>query len=167
MLRSTLVIVSYFLLFKTSAAINACPNSDTVSTGSQGIRYRVCPGTDLVGPTEKLNRGVRSARACAQLCNESLDCFKAVYDTKTRQCHFKATAGLKWQANTQFDVIQAEQINIARCPYAETTYKSGDVCATINNLCLVLISCTEFFQDLSRYRRSRCNCADHQKRHFH
>jgi galactose oxidase len=167
MLHSTLVIVSYFLLFQTSAAINACPNTDTVYTGSQGIRYRVCTGTDLVGPTEKLNRGVRSARACAQLCDESLDCFKAVYDTKMRQCHFKATTGLKWQANTQFDVIQAEQINIARCPSAETTYKSGDVSATINSSRLILTEYTEFVQDLSRYRPSWCNCAGYQKCHFH
>lgn len=132
MLRSnTLVIVSCFLLFQTSAAINACPNTDTVFTGTQGVRYRICPGSDLVGRTEKLIPKIASTAACGQLCDKSLDCFKAVYDTQTKDCHFKATAGLKWQASGRFDVIQAEQINIARCPYDETTYKNSGVSLTM------------------------------------
>ncbi|KAL6703430.1 hypothetical protein ACN47E_009689 [Coniothyrium glycines] len=55
-----------------------------------------------------------------------MDCFKAVYDTQTRDCHIKARAGLNWVDNTRFDVIQAEQINIAKCPYNETTYTNNN-----------------------------------------
>ncbi|KAJ4371918.1 hypothetical protein N0V86_008472 [Didymella sp. IMI 355093] len=56
------------------------------------------------------------------LCDKALNCFKAVYDTQTRDCHIKGTGDLDWQPNGRFDVIQAEQINIARCPYPETSY---------------------------------------------
>ncbi|KAJ8111269.1 hypothetical protein OPT61_g6097 [Boeremia exigua] len=116
-----LVLLSISLLLKTSAAINACPVTDTVFTGTQGIRYRVCPDTDLVGASQGYTPNIASTTACAQLCDRALNCFKAVYDTQTRNCHIKATAGLQWQPNGRFDVIQAEQINIARCPYTETT----------------------------------------------
>ena len=128
MLRiNAIAILSTFLLFETSAAINACPVTDTVFTGTQGIRYRVCPNTDLIGKSQVVTPRVASTAACAQLCDRSLDCFKAVYDTKTKDCHFKANAGLNWQPNERFDVIQAEQINIARCPYTETAYRNNGV----------------------------------------
>jgi galactose oxidase len=56
-----------------------------------------------------------------------LNCFKAVFDTQSKGCHIKANAGLKWQPNGRFDVIQAEQINIAKCPYTETAYTNNGV----------------------------------------
>jgi galactose oxidase len=121
-------LLSAVILFKTTHGINACPTADTVFTGTGGIRYRICPDTDLVGPTLSLTPTVASVTACAQLCDRSMSCFKAVYDTKTKDCHFKALAGLKWAANVRYDVVQAEQINIARCPYAETTYTNNGVC---------------------------------------
>lgn len=127
---NTFVVISTFLLFRTSAAINACPVTDTVFTGTQGIRYRVCPDTDLVGPSQAVTPNVASTTACAQLCDRALNCFKAVYDTQTRACHIKATAGLEWLPNGRFDVIQAEQINIAKCPYSETTYTNNAVSFT-------------------------------------
>lgn len=70
---------------------------------------------------------VASVTACAQLCDQNMSCFKAVYDTQTQNCHFKEFVGLNWVADARFDVIQAEQINIARCPYAETTYTVNGV----------------------------------------
>lgn len=124
---NALALISTFLLFRTSAAINACPVTDTVFTGIQGIRYRVCPDTDLIGPSQSVTPNVASNTACAQLCDKALNCFKAVYDTQTRDCHIKATAGLDWQPNGRFDVIQAEQINIAKCPFAEETYTNNGV----------------------------------------
>jgi galactose oxidase len=124
---NAILVVSAFLLFKGSAAINACPVTDTVFTGTQGIRYRVCPGTDLIGDSQNITPNVASTTACAQLCDKALNCFKAVYDTQTKSCHIKATAGLNWQPNQRFEVIQAEQINIAKCPYAETTYANNGV----------------------------------------
>lgn len=139
MLRSTtLALISSFILFQSSEAINACPGTDTVYTGKQGIRYRICPGTDYTGPSLKVTPKIASTQACAQLCDTSLDCFKGVYDTQTKDCHLKATAGIKWQANARFDVIQAEQINIARCPYDEASYKNSAVSLTVTRYLVVL-----------------------------
>ena len=108
-------------------AINACPTNDTVYTGAEEIRYRICPGTDLTGNSNLVTPNVTSVLACAQLCDQNLGCFKAVYDTQTNNCHFKALTGLTWTPDARFDVIQAEQINIARCPYNETTYTNNGV----------------------------------------
>lgn len=114
-------------LFNTAYATNACPVEETVFTGAGGIRYRICPDTDLVGRSGLVTQNVASVTACAQLCDRAMDCFKAVYDTQTRACHFKGLGLLTWSANPRFEVIQAEQVNIACCPYPETTYTSGGV----------------------------------------
>jgi galactose oxidase len=133
MMHLTLIqLLTAVTLFKTAHSINACPTADYVHTGASGIRYRVCPDTDLVGPTLSLTRNILNVGRCAQLCDKSMDCFKAVYDTKTRDCHFKALAGLNWAANQRYDVVQAEQINIARCPYAETKIASNGVSCTFS-----------------------------------
>lgn len=108
MLRSNAItLVFTLLLFQTSAAINACPVTDTGFTGTEGIRYRLCPDTDLIGDSQAVTPNVASTTAYAQLCDRALNCFKAVYDTQTRDCHIKANAGLNWQPNGRFDVIQA------------------------------------------------------------
>jgi galactose oxidase len=114
-------------LFQAAHSLNACPGADTVFTGAKGIRYRVCPDTDLVGQSTSVIPNVASVTACAKCCDESMGCFKAVYDTTNRDCHFKGLKTLNWVESARFDVIQAEQVNIARCPDAETTYKSGSV----------------------------------------
>lgn len=114
-------------LFDAAHALNGCPTADTVFTGTQGIRYRVCLDTDLVGDTQSITANVASTTACAQACDQNINCFKAVYDTQTRDCHIKANGNLNWVDNARFDVIQAEQVNIARCPYTETTYTGGGV----------------------------------------
>ena len=125
--QTLLAVLSASVLFQFTNALNACPDADTVFTGTEGIRYRVCPGTDLVGPTASVKPRVASVTACAKLCDKSMDCFKAVYDTKTKACHFKEIAGLEWVASDRFQVIQAEQINIARCPANEWTYHRNRV----------------------------------------
>ncbi|RMZ68166.1 kelch domain-containing [Pyrenophora seminiperda CCB06] len=122
LLHKQLAVLSASLLFQFTYGFNACPGTDTVFTGSEGIRYRICPGTDLTGKTASVKPKIASVQACAQLCDASIDCFKAVYDTRTKDCHFKETTGLAWVANTRFQVIQAEQVNIARCPANEWTY---------------------------------------------
>jgi galactose oxidase len=114
-------------LFQVAHSLNACPVADTVFTGTGGIRYRICPDTDFVGKSTSVTQNVASVTACAQLCDRSTNCFKAVYDTTTRACHFKALTQLTWAENDRFDVIQAEQVNIARCPSTETKYTNGDV----------------------------------------
>ncbi|EMD67185.1 hypothetical protein GGP41_007105 [Bipolaris sorokiniana] len=120
--QTLLAVLSAAILFQSTNALNACPGTDTVFTGTQGIRYRVCPGTDLTGPTVSVTPKVASVAACAKLCDKSMDCFKAVYDTRTKDCHFKEIAGLNWVANDRYQVVQAEQVNIARCPAGEWTY---------------------------------------------
>ncbi|OAL47793.1 galactose oxidase-like protein precursor [Pyrenochaeta sp. DS3sAY3a] len=122
-----LQLLSASILFSTVHSLNSCPAADTVYTGSGGIRYRICPDTDLVGESTSITPNVASNTACAQLCDQNMSCFKAVYDTQTRDCHIKGYAGLNWVDNARFDVIQAEQVNIARCPYTETTYTNNGV----------------------------------------
>jgi galactose oxidase len=117
-------------LFNAAYATNACPVAETIFTGAAGIRYRVCPDTDLVGRSSSITPNIASVTACAQLCDRTMDCFKAVYDTQTRDCHVKGLGMLTWGANARFDVIQAEQVNIARCPYDETTVNNGGVSTT-------------------------------------
>ncbi|KAF2124037.1 copper radical oxidase [Dothidotthia symphoricarpi CBS 119687] len=112
-------------LCKTTLAINGCPVADTVYAGNGGVRYRICPDTDLTGGSTSVNTNVASVTACAQLCDLSMNCFKAVYDTQDKTCHFKALTGLSWVANARYDAIQTEQINIAKCPYVETTYTNN------------------------------------------
>ncbi|CBY00232.1 similar to galactose oxidase precursor [Plenodomus lingam JN3] len=124
---SSLVFLSAVTLFPTVHALNACPSADTVFTGTSGIRYRICPNTDLTGGSQEILRNVASVTACAQRCDTAMNCFQAVYDTQTKDCHFKAFAGLNWVDNGRYDVIQAEQINIARCPYNEATYTNNGV----------------------------------------
>ncbi|KAI4916782.1 hypothetical protein J4E90_003285 [Alternaria incomplexa] len=119
--RTLFAVLSAATLLQFTHGLNACPGNDDIFTGAEGIRYRVCPGTDLTGPTKSITR-VASVTACAKLCDKSMDCFKAVFDTKTKDCHFKDLAGLNWVANDRFQVIQAEQVNIARCPAGEWTY---------------------------------------------
>lgn len=144
-------------LFHTANAINACPGVDSLFTGSEGIRYRVCPGSDLVGPSTKVTQNVASVDACAQLCDKNMDCFKAVYDHQWNSCHFKGLTGLNWVANKRFETIQAEQINIARCPYDETT-KRGNGVGIYCNILEIGVKLTRFpekIQSLPRYRHSR------------
>jgi galactose oxidase len=120
-------------LFEAAHSLNACPGVDTVYTGAKGVRYSVCPGTDLVGQTTSVIPNVASVTACAKRCDESMSCFKAVYDTQNRDCHFKGLKTLEWVDNARFNVIQAEQVNIACCPYGETTYTDKGVSCTLDN----------------------------------
>lgn len=124
-LLNSLILLSAVTLLPAVRALNACPGVDIVFTGTGGIRYRICPNTDLTGGSQQVIPNVASVTACAQLCDKAMNCFKAVYDTQAKDCHFKALAGLNWVDNGRFDVIQAEQINIAKCPYNETTYMNN------------------------------------------
>lgn len=128
MLRlNALGLLAAVALFDTAYAINACPVADTIFTGTGGIRYRVCPDTDLVGESTSVIANIASVSACAQRCDQNMNCFKAVYDTQTGNCHIKGYGTLNWVENARYDVIQAEQVNIARCPYTEATYTNGGV----------------------------------------
>jgi hypothetical protein len=152
--RNLFAVLSAATLLHFTHALNACPGTDDVFTGAEGIRYRVCPGTDLTGPSTSIKR-VASVTACAKLCDQSMDCFKAVYDTRTKACHFKDLTGLTWVANDRFQVIQAEQVNIARCPHNEWTYHRNRV--GLLSLCSEKASYTdtvplETIQHLPRHR---------------
>jgi len=122
-----LISLSALTLISAVGALNACTGTDTIFTGKEGVRYRICPDTDLTGTSLQVTRDVASVTVCAQLCDTNMSCFKAVYDTQTKECHFKDSVGLNWVDNDRFDTIQAEQVNIAQCPYDETAYKSNEV----------------------------------------
>jgi galactose oxidase len=127
MLPNVFALLSAALLFHATNALNACPGTDNVFTGSGGIIYRVCPGTDLTGPSTSVTPKLASVAACAQLCDKSMNCFKAVYDTRTKDCHFKGLTGLDWVTDARFETVQAEQVNIASCPHGEWTYHRNRV----------------------------------------
>lgn len=124
---NTFGLLAAVILFQTAHSLNACPGTDSVFVGTQGIRYRICPNTDLVGLSVSVYPNIASTTACAKLCDGSLNCFKAVYDTQGRSCHFKDHRRLNWVDNRRFVVIQTEQVDITRCPYDETTQKAGGV----------------------------------------
>lgn len=126
-LFSKAAAVSAIALFLPASALNGCPVTDSIFTGAQGIRYRVCPNTDLVGRSITITPNIASATACAQLCDKNIGCFKAVYDKQGSVCHIKDRTGLNWVDSARFDVIQAEQINIATCPYPEPNYTKNGV----------------------------------------
>lgn len=157
---SLLELLAAFILLKSTAAINGCPSTDSVVTGAAGIRYRICPETDLEGWSISVTPYVASVEACARLCDRSLDCFKAVYDTQGKSCHFKATTTLNWVPNPRFQVIQAEQINIARCPYEETSQISNGVSNKLKVGADFVADTftTENLQDLPRHRPSWTHC---------
>jgi galactose oxidase len=159
---NTIEVLSFFFLFNTAAAINACPVADTVFTGADGIRYRVCPDSDYTGKTQKLTNNVASTNACAQLCSKSVDCFKAVYDKQIKACHFKGVEKLKWVANKRYDVIQVEQINIARCPYPETKATANGVSTRTTRPSTILMA-TEKIHALQGHRHPRQECPNHQR----
>jgi galactose oxidase len=123
-LFKALVVFSHL---QAATAITAGPGTETIYSGSGGINYRVCTDTDFQGGSTSVTQNVASVTACAQLCDQNAACFKAVYDTQALACHFKANTGLTWATNTRYDVIYAEQINIARCPFTESTYTNNGV----------------------------------------
>jgi galactose oxidase len=159
---NTISILSFVFLFNTTSALNACPVTDTVFTGADGVRYRVCPDSDYTGKTQKLINNIASTNACAQLCSKSLDCFKAVYDKQSKICHFKGVEKLKWVANKRFDVIQAEQINIARCPYPETKATANGV-SNRHQQVLLNTDDAEKIHALQGHRHPRQECPNHQR----
>lgn len=129
---NTFGLLAAATLFQTAHSLNDCPSTDSVFTGAQGIRYRICPKTDLVGLSVKVYPNVATTAACAKLCDESMNCFRAVYDTQGRSCHFKDHRRLNWVDNNRFVVIQTEQVDITSCPYDETTQKAGGVSSSIS-----------------------------------
>lgn len=76
---------------------------------------------------------IASATACAQTCDKSPTCLKAVYDTTGKICHIKNNGAnaLTWVRNTgqyttiYFNNALPEQSNIAKCPYTETSTAIG------------------------------------------
>lgn len=116
------------------AALQACPTDETAFNTTTGINYNICPGTDLVGKSEREIKQINTVETCASLCEEDGLCLKAVYDTTGHVCHIKSTEDdLTWTENTRFDTVYisnkiSETTDIAKCPYTETSYQaeSGD-----------------------------------------
>ncbi|KXH41988.1 kelch domain-containing protein [Colletotrichum simmondsii] len=79
--------------------------------------YRVCRGTDYTGNSAKIVQDVTTIQACSELCSNTQNCKKAVFDNINNVCHIKAAepeTSLFWVQNKQFDTIHVpENINPA------------------------------------------------------
>lgn len=108
-------------------ALVACPNGERIYTGASGMSYKLCPNSDLQGETVQGRGNVNSLEDCAAMCDENKNCYRGVYDHINRYCHVKAQGNMPWEPSQQFDVIQQDLREIARCPGQETSYSSNAV----------------------------------------
>ncbi|KAB8339041.1 hypothetical protein FH972_021977 [Carpinus fangiana] len=87
--------------------ITECPNSGINSTYVDGKIYNVCGGTDYQGPSVAITNNIITKFACADLCDRSNGCVRAVYDQANNVCHQKGDANqLTWVGNSQFATIR-------------------------------------------------------------
>lgn len=100
--------------------VSTCPTQAKDYNASGGKKYRICAHTDYVGASIKMFKDCTSVKACADICANSKDCKKAVFDHVNNVCHVKATepqASLFWVRNKQYSVIQV--------PYKAETATKG------------------------------------------
>lgn len=92
------------------AFLATCPGQQTEFKGANN-KYLICPGSDFQGKTERVFNNVASAQACAEACANAQDCKKAVYDTKTKECHVKGAEpanSIFWVKAQQYTTIRVE-----------------------------------------------------------
>lgn len=127
MVTLTAMLLSAAAFLGVTHALDACPSGERIYTGASGMSYTLCPNTDLQGATVQGRANVNSLDDCAAMCDQNKNCYRAVYDHVTRYCHIKAQGNMPWEPNQQFDVIQQDFREIARCPGQETSYSSNGV----------------------------------------
>jgi galactose oxidase len=125
-LAATLLTAATFLRF--SRALDACPDGEKIYTGASGMSYKLCPNSDFLGESVQVRGNVNSIEDCTAMCDENKSCYRAVYDHVYRYCHVKKQGDMRWEPSQQFDVIQQNFKDIARCPGQETSYFSNGVC---------------------------------------
>lgn len=83
--------------------INKCPYTESTTTGSNGIKYQVCAGTDYEGRSLQIVQNIASNTDCIQLCVNTDGCTKTVFDNVAMVCHIKDDSGnLIWSTNRRF-----------------------------------------------------------------
>ncbi|KAH7304236.1 hypothetical protein B0I35DRAFT_484531 [Stachybotrys elegans] len=89
--------------------ISACPSKAKDYRAPNGASYKFCAETDYAGASAKMFQKCTSVQACADICANTKDCKKAVFDHKNNVCHVKAAepkATLFWVRDKQFTTIQ-------------------------------------------------------------
>lgn len=127
MVTITVALLAVASLYGVTHALDACPNGERTYTGASGMSYKLCPNSDFVGATAQGRANVNSLDDCAAICDQDKNCYRGVYDHINRYCHIKAQGNMPWEASQQFDVIQQDFKDIARCPGQETAYSSNGV----------------------------------------
>lgn len=124
-----LLSLVFFSLVPIILAITECPSGESITTGTSGAKYALCPTTDFQGASPQILNNVADLAACVSQCDNNGACRNAVYDRAGRICHIKTNAvgGLAWVVDARFDVVRLrndvpEGENIARCSYAESSY---------------------------------------------
>jgi galactose oxidase len=134
-LTTTLAIASLWLQ-SVSAALTACPVTETSWSSGNGPTYLVCPNTDyrFGGRSLQMVRNVASLNDCAKICANDVRCSKAVYDKGNRICHVKdpnTKTKMPWEANSNFDSIRIDTVELAegaflaRCPFPQPEYRTS------------------------------------------
>ncbi|EMD93152.1 hypothetical protein COCC4DRAFT_179288 [Bipolaris maydis ATCC 48331] len=126
MIPITIVLLTTTAFLGTTLALDACPNGERIYTGASGMSYKLCPNSDFLGETVQIRGNVNSLEECAAMCDENKNCYRGVYDHDYRYCHIKGQGDMRWEPSQQFDVIQQNFRDIARCPGQETSYSSND-----------------------------------------
>ncbi|KAK1995174.1 kelch domain-containing protein [Colletotrichum falcatum] len=96
------------------AFLATCPfNETSYRVSKTNAEYRVCPNTDYPGANAKVVEGVTTIQACAELCSNTQDCSKSVFDHINNACAIKAAepgASIFWVQNKQFSTIRLPQV---------------------------------------------------------
>nr|6RYX_A Chain A, Kelch domain-containing protein [Colletotrichum graminicola M1.001] len=105
--------------FETIRLTNDLPEGAFISTCSfnetsyrvpeTNAEYRICPDTDYTGVNAKVVEGVTTIQACAELCSNTQDCRKSVFDHINNACAIKAAepaTSIFWVQDKQFSTIR-------------------------------------------------------------
>ncbi|KAK2046577.1 kelch domain-containing protein [Colletotrichum somersetense] len=93
--------------------ISSCPFKETSYRASKtNVEYQICPGTDYEGTNVNVVEGVTTIQACAELCSNTQNCTKAVFDGVNNACAIKAAepaASIFWIQDKQFSTIRVPE----------------------------------------------------------
>ncbi|KAK1988017.1 kelch domain-containing protein [Colletotrichum cereale] len=91
-----------------------CPFNESSYRASQtNAEYRICPNTDYSGACAKAFENVTTVQACAELCSNTQDCKRSVFDQINNVCAIKAAepgASPFWVQNKRFSTIHLVEI---------------------------------------------------------
>ncbi|KAL0944296.1 kelch domain-containing protein [Colletotrichum truncatum] len=95
--------------------VSVCPFDEASYTEPKTkAEYRVCLNTDYVGASAKMVKDVTTIQACAELCSNTPNCKKSVFDNIENVCHIKAAEpdnSLFHVQNKRFATIRVPDIS--------------------------------------------------------